>query len=234
MAGARAQGGGPTRPAGVYTPALVKAALAHHAPDPLAIEGFRNAAVLVPLLDGPAGLELLLTVRASTLRSHAGQIALPGGRLEPGESFVEAAIRETAEEVGLEVQPQAVVGELSDHPSPAGYVARPIVAMLAWPQPVSVDPGEVAEVFTVPLSELRAVVPRSELRELKDFKRRIFFYQWRERNIWGFTGNVIKDLFDVLDDYEADRTGADRIRAGVGSGGSRRGADGRRRDPFTD
>src|SRR5690606_3292732 len=118
-----------------------------------AIEGFRTAAVRVPLLDGPAGLELLITVGASTLGSHAGQIALPGGRLEPGESFVEAAIRETAEEVGLEVQPQAVVGELSDHPSPAGYVARPIVAMLAWPQPVSVDPGEVAEVFTVPLSE---------------------------------------------------------------------------------
>jgi 8-oxo-dGTP pyrophosphatase MutT (NUDIX family) len=187
-------------PAGAaYTAASVRDALAHHAPNALAIDGFRNAAVLVPLLDGSDGLELLLTVRSSTLRSHAGQIALPGGRLEDGESFVDAAVRETHEEVGLVVEPSAVLGELSDHPSPAGYVARPVVALLPWPQPLTIDPGEVAEVFTVPLAELRAVEPRSELRELKDFRRRIYFYQWRERDIWGFTGNVIKDLFDVLD-----------------------------------
>lgn len=185
-----------------YRPADVREALAGHAPRTLAIEGFRNAAVLVPLLEGPAGLELLLTVRSSALRSHAGQIALPGGRLEQGETFVAAAIRETREEVGLVVEPSAVLGELSDHPSPAGYVARPVVAMLPWPQPLMIDPGEVAEVFTVPLAELRAVEPRSELRVLRDFSRRIYFYQWRDRNIWGFTGNVIKDLFDVLDGFD--------------------------------
>lgn len=204
-----------TEPGGVaYTAEQVRSSMASHHPDVLAIDGFRNAAVLVPLLQGPSGLELLLTVRASTLRSHAGQIALPGGRLEQGETFIDAAIRETFEEVGLVVDPAAVLGELSDHPSPAGYVARPVVALLEWPQPVRVDPGEVAEVFTVPLSGLRAVEPRSELRELKDFRRRIYFYQWGERNIWGFTGNVIKDLFDVLD-------GADSA------------ADGRARDAFT-
>lgn len=191
-----------------YTAAGVKAALAGHTPNALAIEGFRHAAVLVPLLEGPKGLELLLTVRSSALRSHAGQIALPGGRLEQGESFVAAAIRETMEEVGLRVDPAAVVGQLSDHPSPAGYVARPVVAMLQWPQQLVVDPGEVAEVFTVPLDELRAVEPHSELRVLQNFRRRIFFYQWHDRTIWGFTGNVIKDLFDVLDAAGTDAAGS--------------------------
>ncbi len=180
------------------TASAVKAAMAAHTPTAMNIDGFRHAAVLVPLLDGADGLELLLTVRSHELRSHAGQIALPGGRLEPGETFVQAAIRETHEEVGLVVEPTAIVGQLSDHPSPAGYVARPIVAVLPWPQPLSVDPGEVADVFTVPLEELRSLTPRSELRELQSFRRRIYFYQWGERSIWGFTGNVIKDLLDVL------------------------------------
>jgi|SRR5690606_29360421 len=198
-----------------YTPARVRNAMAAHEPTALNIDGFRNAAVLVPLLAGAEGLELLLTVRSHELRSHAGQIALPGGRVEAGETFAQAAIRETFEEVGLVVQPDMIVGELSDHPSPAGYVARPLVAILPWPQPVAIDSGEVADVFTVPLEELRSLKPRSELRVLENFRRRIYFYQWGERTIWGFTGNVIKDLFDVLDGRD-DRSG------------------GRRRDPFTD
>jgi len=206
MPGVKANRALPTTAA--YTPLGVRDALAHHTPRGLTIPGFRNAAVLVPLLEGPEGLELLLTVRSSALRSHAGQIALPGGRLEPGESFVQAAIRETHEEVGLIVEPAAVLGELSDHPSPAGYIARPVVAMLPWPQPLTVDPGEVAEVFTVPLAELRAVKPRSELRVLRDYRRRLYFYQWRDRNIWGFTGNVIRDLFNVLDGTYTESPGS--------------------------
>lgn len=190
------------------TASAVRAAMAAHRPSAMDIDGFRHAAVLVPLLDGADGLELLLTVRSHELRSHAGQIALPGGRLEPGETFEQAAIRETHEEVGLVVEPTSVVGTLSDHPSPAGYVARPIVAVLPWPQPVRVDPGEVADVFTVPLEDLRSLTPRSELRELRSFRRRIYFYQWGERSIWGFTGNVIKDLLDVLDGRPGELDGA--------------------------
>jgi len=216
----------------------VKRALARVRPNALQIPGFRNAAVLVPLLDGgrpgddllgsarshagrqETGLQLLLTVRSATLRSHAGQIALPGGRLEPGESFVEAALRETAEEVGIEVDPSDVIGELSDHPSPAGFVARPIVARVAWPQAVKLDPGEVAEVFTVPLDALRAVEPTSRLVEVEQFRRRIYSYEWAGRDIWGFTGNVIRNLFDVIDGRDLEQDGPYRD------------VDGRLRDPF--
>jgi len=178
----------------------VSRALRAYTPRTLDIPGFRRAAVLVPLVEEAGALSLLLTVRAATLRSHAGQVALPGGRLEPGEDSVDAALRETLEEVGVGVPREAVLGELSDHPSPAGYVARPVVARLDWPQPLEPDPAEVAETFLVPLDELRALTPRSEVRELRpQTRRRIFFYRWRDRDIWGFTGNVIRNLFDVID-----------------------------------
>lgn len=168
------------------------------------IPGFRRAAVLVPLLDGRGGPELLFTVRAATLANHAGQIAFPGGGADPGEPLETAALRETEEEVGLRVEPSAVLGTLSDHPSPAGYVATPVVARIAWPQPLRLNPLEVAEVFTAPLAELAAITPESEVKELRDYRRRIFTYRWRDRRIWGFTGNVVKNFLDVLQGRPGD------------------------------
>lgn len=168
------------------------------------IPGFRRAAVLVPLLEGPDGLELLFTVRASSLSKHAGQIAFPGGGMEEGEALVDAALRETEEEVGLRVPPEAVLGILSDHPSPAGYVATPVVARVAWPQPLVLNPVEVADTFTTPLRDLAAIEPRSEVRQLRDYRRRIYSYPWRGHDIWGFTGNVVKNLLDVLEGRSGD------------------------------
>ena len=168
------------------------------------IPGFRRAAVLVPLLEAPGGPELLFTVRAASLANHAGQIAFPGGGAEPGETLEAAALRETEEEVGLAVAPASVLGTLSDHPSPAGYVATPVVARIAWPQPLRLNPVEVAEVFTVPLQELAGIAPESEVKQLRDYRRRIFAYQWHGRRIWGFTGNVVKNLLDVLEGRPGD------------------------------
>jgi len=168
------------------------------------IPGFRRAAVLVPLLEAPGGLELLFTVRASSLANHAGQIAFPGGGMEQGEALVEAALRETEEEVGLRVPVEAVLGILSDHPSPAGYVATPVVARISWPQPLALNPVEVADTFTTPLRDLAAIEPRSEVRQLRDYRRRIYSYPWQGRDIWGFTGNVVKNLLDVLEGRSGD------------------------------
>lgn len=178
----------------------VRARLAARAPVHMQIPGFRRAAVLVPILQGPGGPELLLTVRSSRLRSHAGQIAFPGGRLEGGEDDVAAAIRETREEVGLVVGRDQVLGRLSDHPSPAGYVATPVVALLDWsaPDELAPDPAEVAEAFTVPLAELADVTPTSRVGQLQAYRRRIYSYLWRGRDIWGFTGNVVHDLLGAL------------------------------------
>ena len=78
--------------------------------DVMHISGFRSAAVLVPLLISEGGLELLFTVRSSGLSNHAGQIAFPGGRLDAGETVEQAAVRETAEETGLVVEPRRFAG----------------------------------------------------------------------------------------------------------------------------
>lgn len=163
----------------------------------MSIPTFRAAAVLVPVVQREARLELWLTVRAAGLSSHAGQIAFPGGALEPGEDAVEAALRETFEEIGLRIPRADVVGTLDDQPSPAGYVATPVVALLnAAVEPVP-NPAEVAEVFAVPVLELRNIAPSWEERTLDRFRRRIHFYPWRQRLIWGFTGNVVRNFLEV-------------------------------------
>ena len=179
-------------------------ALERNRPQRLEIAGFRPAAVLVPVLDGPEGLELLFTVRGDELRHHAGQIAFPGGRVEKGESVEEAALRETFEEIGVELPRSSIIGRLSDHPSPARFVATPLVAVMPWPQELEPNPSEVAEVFSVPLTELAGIVPRWEKRVLEGLERRIHFYAWGERLIWGFTGNVVKDLLDLLPGNETE------------------------------
>lgn len=163
------------------------------------IPDFRAAAVLVPILDTPRGPELLFTVRADDLPHHPGQIAFPGGALEPGEGVVEAALRETREEIGLAVEPERVLGLLDDHPSPAGYVATPVVALLPEPAAYTLNRREVAEVFAAPLAELRAITPEAEPRQLREYRRLLHSYPWRQRRIWGFTGNVLKNLLDVLE-----------------------------------
>jgi 8-oxo-dGTP pyrophosphatase MutT (NUDIX family) len=180
----------------------LEADLAARTPEPLTFDGFRQAAVLVPILLAPDGLRLLLTVRSSQLSNHAGQIAFPGGRLDPGETVLEAALRETVEETGIDVSGVRFLGELNAVPSPARYVVTPVVGVLPWPQPVRLNPAEVAEVFTVPLTELLTLEPRREARAINGQRRTIYYYTHRsaerERLIWGLTGNIVADLLGVV------------------------------------
>lgn len=160
--------------------------------------GHGRSAVLVPLLEGPGGLELLFTVRASGLARHAGQVAFPGGRLEPGEDAVAAALRETREEVGLDVAADGVLGLLDDRASPYALIATPVVARLAWPATPRLDANEVAEWFTLPLAALAAAAPVREERLHQGRVRVLHRYRVAGREVWGLTGNVVKDLLDRL------------------------------------
>ncbi len=113
------------------------------------------AAVLVPLVNRPEGLQVLLTQRSADLPDHPGQISFPGGRVEPSDVSVDAAaLRETTEEVGLSSARVSVLGHLSDYETVTGYRVTPVVGWVEPPFAVAPDPVEVADVFEVPLAFL--------------------------------------------------------------------------------
>ena len=121
----------------------------------LPVAGLKRAAVGVIVVAGEAGdAALLLTRRAPRMNRHAGQYALPGGRLDAAESALDAARREAREEIGLEVDPSAFLGALDDYPTRSGYLITPLVAWVARAETLSPNPEEVARVYRVPLADL--------------------------------------------------------------------------------
>ena len=129
--------------------------LALRAATPLPARGLKHAAVCVILTDdGEGDAALVLTLRTEQLSAHSGQFALPGGRVDAGESAVEAALREAREEIGLELPPEAILGRLDDYPTRSGYLITPIVVWAPNDAAMSANPAEVAEIYRVHLAEL--------------------------------------------------------------------------------
>lgn len=201
--------------------ARVRGALAARPPRRLAVEGFQRAAVLVPLLRRPAGPTILFTRRTEAMRRHRGEIAFPGGHVEPGEAPREAALREAFEEVGLAAGAVELLGELDERPSVTRFVVTPVVGLVAEPpEAFGREEREVREVFEVPLAALLAPgrprgewwdsrrlppeLPRRPLEDLADEeidreggRYRVWFFDVApDRVIWGLTARVLKDLLD--------------------------------------
>jgi 8-oxo-dGTP pyrophosphatase MutT (NUDIX family) len=159
----------------------------------------RRAAVLIAFAEHPAhGPDVLLVERASTLREHAGQVAFPGGGVDPGDADdVAAALREAEEETGLApagVVPLAVLPRL--HLPPSGFLVTPVVAH--WARPVAVravDPGETAAVVRVPLAELADPANRLRVRHSSGFAGNAFAVAGLI--VWGFTGGLLSALLDL-------------------------------------
>jgi 8-oxo-dGTP pyrophosphatase MutT (NUDIX family) len=158
----------------------------------------RAAAVAVTLVDDAAGRPcFVLTRRAPRLARHAGQWALPGGRVDPGESAVEAALRELAEEVGLAVGSDAVLGLLDDYPTRSGYVITPVVVWGGRDPALAHDPKEVAEVHRVPLAALlRPEVPR--LRRIPESDRPVISIPLDVADVHAPTAAIVYQLREVV------------------------------------
>lgn len=153
------------------------------------------AAVLVPIVLRPEP-GLLLTMRTGHLRQHAGQVAFPGGRIDPDDDGpVAAALREAHEEIGLEAGAVEVLGLSDPYRTGTGYEVRPVVGAIPPDLALAPNPNEVADLFEVPLDH--ALDPRNhQLREAEWQGRRRRFYaiEWRDRLIWGATAGMLVNL----------------------------------------
>ena len=159
----------------------------------------RDAAVLIPIVPREDGLSVVLTRRADTLASHTGQIAFPGGRLDPGEDPVRAAVREAWEEIGLHPEKVEPLGLSNAYETVTGYVVTPVVGLVAPDFVLSPSPAEVAEVFETPFAFL--MDPANHRRESfeRDGQRRWFYAMpWGDRYIWGATAGMLRALWNRL------------------------------------
>ena len=155
----------------------------------------KPAAVLMPVIARPQGLSLLLTERAAHLNTHAGQVAFPGGRIEPGESAHEAALRESQEEIGLDPSHVRPLGFLPPYFSGTGFRVQPLVALVSSHAAYAPDPNEVEKVFEVPLSQVL---------DLARYRKGTIFWRGRERTfyildypdayIWGVTAGILRSF----------------------------------------
>lgn len=156
----------------------------------------RPAAVLVPFLGRADGVQVILTKRASHLKHHPGQIALPGGKLEPEDAGPEAAaLREAQEEIGLDPAGVEILGRLPPHETVTNFCVTPVLGRIrASFTPIPQD-SEVAEVFTVPLAHLADLGRyRIERRLWRGAWRRYYTVPYGPYYVWGATARILYGL----------------------------------------
>jgi 8-oxo-dGTP pyrophosphatase MutT (NUDIX family) len=170
-------------------------------PPPVTPPDVMPAAVLIPLVGGEGGFEVILTKRTDTVETHKGQIAFPGGMADPTDGGpTHTALRETEEEIGVPASMVQVVGMLKQLITPTDFVITPVVGYLPKIPEFRPNPDEVSEIFLVPLDFFsRSYEARMEIRSVRGEPREVWYYQWGEHLIWGATARLLRDLLAEME-----------------------------------
>lgn len=168
--------------------------------EPARTEALKPAAVLIGLVEHPDGPSVILTRRSDTLRSHTGQVALPGGRCDPGETPWETALREAEEEIGLDRSRVTLAGLSTPYRTGTGYHITPVVGFIAPGFDLVINRDEVADVFETPFEFL--MDPANHQQHEREIPtgvtRRFYGMTWEDRFIWGATAGILRALYDRL------------------------------------
>jgi 8-oxo-dGTP pyrophosphatase MutT (NUDIX family) len=167
----------------------------------LSVPGRRLAAVLLPLYRHNGDYRVLFTRRSDTVYYHRGQISFPGGGYEPQDvSLQYTALRESAEEIGLQPEDVQLLGQLDDLlTNNSNYLVRPFVGTIPYPYPFKLDTRETAYLIEVPLGFLRQHNPPTE--EVRNHEGRTVqsvFFDYEGHIIWGATAKILKQFLDLL------------------------------------
>ncbi|MBN8707543.1 MAG: CoA pyrophosphatase [Bacteroidetes bacterium] len=164
--------------------------------------GFREAAVLLPLVEVDGHVHVLLTRRTLEVKTHKGQVAFPGGMRDVEDSSLEiTALRETQEEIEVLAGDVSILGHLNDRLTISDFLVRPFVGIIKSlpPEILNLKNHEIARVFTVPLEWLaNPDHVRIELWERQKFIRNMHFWHFGEEIIWGMSAEVVAELIEVL------------------------------------
>ncbi len=180
---------------------LIQGRLAGHRRRVIQDSGQRRAAVLIPLYAEGGETFVLFTKRTQIVEHHKGEISFPGGAVDPDDpDLLSAALRETNEELGIPSDQIRILGTLDDVTSAvSGFIITPFVGWIPHPYPFKVNPDEISEILTAPLSVFRdphnlRVVVYERGRERKD----ILFYHHGKYEIWGVTARILKGMIDLV------------------------------------
>ncbi|MGA9398986.1 MAG: CoA pyrophosphatase [Anaerolineaceae bacterium] len=164
-------------------------------------DGIRRAAVLIPLVRENSDWSVLLTARTEFVEDHKGQVAYPGGAMEPSDgSDEQTALREAEEEIGLPSKGVEVLGCLPTYLTISNYLVTPVVAAVPWPFPLKLQTSEVSRAFTIPLAFLARPANHSErVTVIRGQKIPIIYFEaWQGEVLWGISARMMLALLDAL------------------------------------
>lgn len=181
----------------------IRKKLSKHKPLRVNDERFKRSAVLMPLFMKNGEWHVLFTLRSANLPTHKSQISFPGGGLEEGEKALDAALRESKEEMGIESEDVDVLGRLDEITTITKYRITPFVGVIPYPYNFTVNTAEIAEVIELPLEMFLnpKVFRKDESWTFNDSRYAVYFFDVAGYTIWGATAKILKQFLEVAMDW---------------------------------